>query len=300
MDTKKLVFINPNSGRAKKGDELAKLTSVLAALPGVETKLLGKLDDPTALAKAAVKQGAKVIGAAGGDGTLNAIASGLVGTDVSFVALPFGTLNHFARDINMPTDLEKAAQYMLDGPEETIDVGQVNDRYFLNNSSLGIYPRLVSLREKREKELGKWRAYVWAAMQTARDPVRLRVSFQATASLPARNLKVGLIFVANNQCDTWLPKPGRRDCLTNHTLDVYVLEARNRLKLFSLAWHFLLNRLDNYPDILHSSETDFTINSRNRKVSVARDGEVGPMVSPIHYRSLSSALRVRMPPKEAK
>lgn len=292
---KKVVFVNPRGGRAKKPGELEKLTKILQQLPDVEIKLLNEQENPTLLAKQAVRDGAAVIGAAGGDGTLNSIASGLVGSNVPFVPLPFGTLNHFARDVGIPTDLEKAAQLMVAGSEQTIDMGQVNDRYFLNNSSLGIYPRLVSLRERREKELGKWRAYLWALRVAMRNQANLHVRLKAVEGVPDRSLEVGLIFVANNACDVWLPQPGRRPCLNDNLLDVYIVEAHNRLKLFSLAWHYLLNHLDNSPDVIHSSQTEFVIQSGSRSVSVARDGEVNYMTMPLTYKSVKNALCVRIP-----
>jgi diacylglycerol kinase family enzyme len=294
---KKIIFINPHGGRAKKAGELANLLDLLKQQPDLEIKLLAKNDDLTQLAKQAVKQGATLVGAAGGDGTINGIASGLVGSNVPLVTIPFGTLNHFARDIGVSNNLSEAVQLFSEGTQQLIDVGQVNDRYFLNNSSLGIYPYLVRLREKREKELGKWRAYIWATRQALRNPPSIRVRLNAVDDIPNHELRVGLLFVANNQCDVWLPKPGHRACLTDNVLDLYVVEAKNQLKLFSLSWHFLINHLERLPEIQHSTPTEFWIETSNQNVSVARDGEVAHMQRPLMYKSCPQALWVRIPAK---
>ena len=122
------------------------------------------------MAQRAVAEKPQLIVAGGGDGTLNAVASALVGSDIAFGILPLGTLNHFAKDLHIPLDLDQATQNIVAGHTISVDVGEVNDRIFLNNSSLGIYPRIVLDREKGQKQwgLGKWPAFVWATLTTLR------------------------------------------------------------------------------------------------------------------------------------
>jgi diacylglycerol kinase family enzyme len=94
----------------------------------------------TALARLAIEEHGGIVVAAGGDRTINAVASALVGTDSPMGVLPLGTLNHFAKDLKIPLELESAVATMLTGRVVRIDVGEVNGHLFLNNSSLGIYP----------------------------------------------------------------------------------------------------------------------------------------------------------------
>ena len=103
--------------------------------------------------------------AGGGDGTVNTVASAVIDTDKTFGVLPLGTLNHFAKDLHIPLDLEAAARTIIAGHTTQVDVGEVNDEIFLNNSSLGLYPRLVQKRKKKQR-LGsrKWAAFFWAAI----------------------------------------------------------------------------------------------------------------------------------------
>src|SRR6266511_4943051 len=103
------------------------------------------------LAGHAARQAGGTIVAAGGDGTINAVASALVGTDTPLGILPLGTLNHFAKDLRIPLDLESAARTIIARRMIRVDVGEVNGRIFLNNSSLGIYPRIVEAREEHRR-----------------------------------------------------------------------------------------------------------------------------------------------------
>ena len=106
----------------------------------------------------------ELVVAGGGDGTLSAVAAALVGTDTALGVLPMGTLNHFAKDLGIPLKLEKAVQTLFTGKIARVDVGEVNGRIFLNNSSIGFYPRIVQAR-KREQRRGrsKWVAFAQAA-----------------------------------------------------------------------------------------------------------------------------------------
>src|SRR5436305_8905052 len=102
-------------------------------------------------ARAAVKAGAGAVVAGGGDGTVRAVASVLVGGEVPLGVLPLGTLNHFATDLEIPTDLAEAAKVIAEGEGRPLDVGEVNRATFLNNSSLGFYPAPLQARDQEMK-----------------------------------------------------------------------------------------------------------------------------------------------------
>ena len=95
--------------------------------------------------------------AAGGDGTINSVASAVVGSEKSLGVLPFGTMNHFAKDLHIPLDLEGAVNTIVAGHKTKVDVGEVNGRIFLNNSSLGLYPSIVRERQKQRDSMGTGR-----------------------------------------------------------------------------------------------------------------------------------------------
>ena len=113
-----------------------------------------------ASAEAAVARRATMVAGGGGDGTQNAVAGVLAGTGIPYGVLPMGTLNHFAKDLGIPLDLDGAVRTIATGVPRQVDVGAVNDQVFLNNSSLGLYPDIVRDREKQQRRLGrgKWLA----------------------------------------------------------------------------------------------------------------------------------------------
>ena len=128
--------------------------------------MTAKDEDVSELVRAAVRRGATVVAAGGGDGTVNAVASVLVGTETTLGVLPLGTLNHFAKDIGIPLEMEEALAVLRDGKVQHVDVGTVSDRIFINNSGLGLYPDMVFNRERRQNRARPnglpsfWRAYV--------------------------------------------------------------------------------------------------------------------------------------------
>jgi len=121
------------------------------------------------VAQAAAHENYDMIVAGGGDGTISLVASALIDSGKVLGVLPLGTLNHFAKDLRIPIDFEEAAQNLVSGSTVKVDVGEVNGRIFLNNSTLGLYPTLVREREKQQR-LGwrKWPAFVWAAIAALR------------------------------------------------------------------------------------------------------------------------------------
>lgn len=295
---KKVVLINGRSGRAKRGREIQKLLDILTKIPEVEPKILGKNDDPTLYARWLVQEGAEVVGVAGGDGTISAVANGLAGTQTALAVLPFGTLNHFAKDLGIPPQLDKAARLLLteESSEQRIDVGKVNQRIFINNSSVGLYPRLVRLREKHEGKFGKIIGYFFAAGETLRYPISIRVKLSLEDEETERVERVWLVFASNNHISLHLPRPGYRGRLDEGYLDMYVLKASNKGDLFRTVWAFLRRKLEESPLVEEQSLTSFEVITRQRnRVNVACDGEVFRMSGPLQYKILPAALKVRLP-----
>ena len=108
--------------------------------------------------------------AAGGDGTVRAVAAAILDTDAVLGVLPSGTLNHFARDLGLPPDLASCVRLLKTGTVRAVDAAEVNGRAFLNNSGLGVYPSMVTQREKRRRRFGqrKWIAFFLAGVATLR------------------------------------------------------------------------------------------------------------------------------------
>lgn len=245
-------------------------------------------------ARQAVAQGVATVVAGGGDGTLNAVAAALVGSRTRLGVLPLGTLNHFAKDMHIPLELEAAIATVVHGQVVQVDVGEVNGRIFLNNSSLGIYPDIVRDREQQQRRFGrsKWPAFgraVFAALR--RFPF---LSLDLTIDGVQHTRRTPFIFIGNNEYQQGL-STGRRSRLDAGYLCLYVAQRPTRLTLLRYALHLLFGKLAQARDFDVLQTTALTIATRRRHLRVATDGEVTRMKPPLHYRALPAALQVIVP-----
>lgn len=244
----------------------------------------------------ALDAGARVVVAAGGDGTVNAVAAELLEHgDAALAVLPVGTLNHFARDLGMPCELEDAAAVIAAGHVREVDVGEVNDRIFLNNSSLGLYARLVSERERLQRgaRLGKWLAMLRAGASVLRHPRTFSAVLEVDGD--ERRVRTPFVFVGNNEYAIEGMQAGQRDCLDDGALAVYVLRPKGPWGLAALALRALFGRIVHGRDLDHFSASSLVVESHHGRDKVARDGEVDELDAPLRYRIRPCALRVVAP-----
>jgi diacylglycerol kinase family enzyme len=281
-----------SNGAGTLKNELEKLFAERGA--DVEIILAREGNDIAKIAARAVEDRCARLLAAGGDGTLNAVASALVGTETALGILPLGTLNHFAKDLNIPLALRDAVATALDGTALRVDVGEVNGRIFLNNSSLGLYPGLVVQRENLQRTgLSKWtafsRALVYSFWRYSGLTVRLEADGdrQIVASTP-------FVFVGNNRYEICAPHMGERTCLNEGRLWLYQAPHAGRLRLFGVALRALLGFAD-AAELNEQAIEEFWIYTRARRLHVATDGEVTTMATPLHYRIVPRSLVVLVP-----
>ncbi|MEO8029200.1 MAG: diacylglycerol kinase family protein [Gemmatimonadota bacterium] len=239
----------------------------------------------------AIASGAAAVVAGGGDGTVNAVASRLLDHDIPFGVIPLGTLNHFARDLKLPLEVEDAVGVILAGRTVRVDVGQINHRTFLNNSSLGLYPAIVKLREQRPtKGLLKWAVAAGATAKALRHNQILSVEVEHEGGLLTRETPV--VFVGNNEYKMVGLAAGTRDSLSQGQLAVYVVNTVGRLAQLKLGFQVLLGTAEraNELDVIRTAAA--TIRSRRPSLHVSYDGEVETMTGPFKYRILPKALAV--------
>jgi YegS/Rv2252/BmrU family lipid kinase len=246
------------------------------------------------LAQRAARSDAERVVAGGGDGTINSVAAAMIDSDKTLGVLPLGTMNHFAKDLNIPLDLEGAVETIVAGHAARVDVGDVNGRIFLNNSSLGLYPRIIREREKQQRlGWGKWPAYIWAALGVLRRypfvEIRLGVDGKELTS------RTPFVFVGNNVYDMERLDIGGRTCLDKGELSLYTTNGTGRLGLIRLALRALFGGLRQERDFLAFTTKDMWIGTQHKRVRVALDGEVTIMEPPLHYRVRPRALCVLAP-----
>lgn len=248
-----------------------------------------------AAAREAVERGAEVVVAGGGDGTIRCVASVLVGGPVPLGVLPVGTLNHFARDLGIPTDLAEAARVAITGESKALDVGEVNGEIFINNSILGFYPPVVRVRDwqRQRLERGKWLATLTAAVQVLPRLPSLHVRLKADGL--EIDHKTRFVFIGNNEYELNAFTYGARSRFDSGSLYVYVDKSRSRLGLLGVALLGLVRDVKRTDRFDRWQLPELTIETRKKAVSVYLDGEVLVMRPPLRYRTRPLALRVLLP-----
>jgi diacylglycerol kinase family enzyme len=295
------ILLNSSAGtldRAACEDRVAQLRSAFADL-GVRTEI--SLCEPAHLTETARQLASRsfdAVIAAGGDGTVSAVAAGLAGTAMPLAVIPLGTLNHFAKDLAMPLELGDAARAICDGVTEPVDVGEVNGRVFINNSSIGLYPEAVVMRDDQRKR--GWRKLPAMLLAAARVLWRFPLLAISVAT-PEGSVatKTPLLFVGNNEYSTTLPSVGTREALDRGVLALYTMRARSRMKMLWLVVRALFRRPEVIDDFEARQVTEATVRCKKQHLVVALDGEVQRMTSPLAYRIRPGALIVRRPPRQA-
>ncbi len=246
------------------------------------------------LARKAVNSDCKTIVAGGGDGTISAIAEEMIGTDKIIGILPLGTLNHFAKDLNIPMEIDEAVQIILAGHSAKMDVGEVNGKIFINNSSLGLYPDIVRGRDHRQRlGYGKWSSLVRSAFKVLRRipliDVRLNIEGEEITT------RTPFIFIGNNEYQMDGFNIGGRSRVDGGHLSLYMSKRTGRLGLLQLAIRALFGNLGQAEDFVSLTTDEVSIKTRHKQIRVAMDGEVAMIQSPLNYRIRPGALNVLVP-----
>lgn len=260
------LLVNPRSGD---GHPTAQELCEEARSRGIEVHVLSERDDPVELARRAE---ADALGVAGGDGSLAGVAAIAIERDLPFVCVPYGTRNHFARDAGLDREDPVGALDAFRGSERRVDVGRVCGRVFLNNASLGLYVRLVHRREHHRLR-GQALASVKALGLALRERHDVEVSVDG-AAVVAR-----IILVANNDYRLDLFSLGEREHLDGGRLHLYM----------ATGW---------LPHEWEKREGErFVVDSRERELRVALDGELLRLAPPLAFTVEPLALRLLLPPE---
>jgi diacylglycerol kinase family enzyme len=255
---------------------------------------VGSGETLTALARRAVGRGVRVVVAGGGDGTIGSVASVLAKTEATLGILPLGTLNHFAKDLGIPLGVPEAVRVIAAGQTARVDVGEVNGRVFINNSSLGLYPSVVYQREKRQAQgRGKWVAFALAMARVWRLYRRVRVVVHTEAG--SRVIRTPFVFVGNNEYQLEGIRLGARARVDAGQLHVAMAPGMTRAEMVRVLGWALMGRLADVDHLDTLLTGAVTIDARRRHLPVALDGEVMLLETPLEYRVRRGALRVYVP-----
>lgn len=231
----------------------------------------------------------------GGDGSINTVAGQLAGTDVPLGVLPLGTHNHFAKDLGMPLDLERAVAAICASPPRAVDVGEVNGRVFVNNSLLGVYPYMVADRERRRRLHGmaKWLAMTLAFLRMLGRFPRRRLTLCVDGQ--ARRYRTPCLFIGVNEYEVELLKVRRRCGMDGGRLWLFVAKHNSALGFAWFAFRSAFLGLSEADDFERLKATEVEVRLSASRAPVAADGEVERMRGPLRYRIRPRDLRVLAP-----
>jgi diacylglycerol kinase family enzyme len=295
------VLLNDRAGGAGRQGIAGEIERLSARLGLDATIGVVRGADIAAAAGRAVETGDwDVIVAAGGDGTVNGVVTGVTarvpaGEAPPIGVLPLGTLNHFAKDLGIPLGLEAALGVLATGMVRRVDVADVNGRPFVNNSALGLYPALVTDRDRqrRHRRRRKWLAYAIAAFRLAFRFPMLRIDILQDGV--SRGVSTPLVFIGNNSYRMDLFAFGSRATLDGGTLSVYLVKRRSRLGMLGLLLAGLIGRLDQARDFESHQVEEIEITARRRRLKLSVDGEVVAFRPPLIYRIHPHGLAVIVP-----
>ncbi|WMD23740.1 diacylglycerol kinase family protein [Achromobacter seleniivolatilans] len=293
------IVLNTGSGR---GDAQILQDTIRRILDEAGRRYtLVPVDDPSHLietSERAVKSAQDehgVVIAAGGDGTLNAVASTVLGKGVPFGILPQGTFNYFGRSYGISQDTEVALRGFLQGHVQPVQVGLLNGRLFLVNASLGLYPKLLEDREAYKQKYGRSRLVaLWSGLVTLlRAPRQLRLQLEYEGR--ARDLRSLTLVVGNNKLQ--LEHIGiESQELEHNRLVAMAARPVGTLALYGLLLRGLLSRLGDAEHVINFAFDRLTVHIRGRqRVKVAMDGEISWMNTPLEFKVAEDRLPLVVP-----
>jgi diacylglycerol kinase family enzyme len=283
------VIVNRGGGTAAGlGDKLE--ATLREAFAGSEIAL--QLVEGEAIGQAVERaRGAPIVAVGGGDGTQGSAAALLAGSDSAQLVLPLGTRNHLARQLGLPLDLAEAAKLAQSGRRTAIDLARAGERVFVNNASIGIYTRLVRLRDRRAGP--KWLGTIpaaWTVLRTLRArPLMLTVDGER------QRVVTPLLFIGNNRYSLDAGKVGERESLSDGVLSLFAVARHGPVALVGFALRALAGRADPERDFCALAAAREVTVEGSGPIEVAFDGEVERLALPLTFAIMPGALAVIVP-----
>ncbi len=290
-----IVILNRGAGHHR--DETQAQIAELFQSHGITARLLvarhgGEI---ASLAQEAVRSDSEIIVAAGGDGTIDAIAAALTGTGKILGVLPLGTFNLFAKRLNIPLELGAAVQTVVNGRTAEINVGEVNGRTFLSRSSVGLYPLALRHREKMFRRFGRSRLIALISGATALMRWGNVMTIRLTTNNGEQVFRSRFVFVCNNPEELDYFHLRGRECIDAHNLAIYLPKPLSPAGILRLGFRMLRRQARETQDFDMVCAREARLEIEPSSVPVSLDGEVEIMEAPLRYRLRIGALRVRVP-----
>lgn len=263
------------------------------------------LDDVAREAVTRAKRAKGIVVAAGGDGTINAVAQATLDSGCTFGVLPQGTFNYFSRTHGIPADVAQGMQVLLQESAQPVQVGLVNDRVFLVNASLGLYPQLLQDRETWKAQFGRNRFVAWSAglATVLRGYRSLRLTIEVHGE--SREVKTLTLFVGNNALQMDQAGFPEAQAIDAGELAGITLRPMGRVTMLWLLLRGALGKLGESEQVANFSFKRLIVRRASgfgrRRAKVAVDGEIVWLTLPLEFRVSPQPLlllRPAAPPPE--
>lgn len=301
MGNHKIFFVyNPNSGTKISLEDFSLILQ--KKYPHQEYKIL-KIEEGIDLKQElaeAFKEYEHIV-ACGGDGTVREVVQHIVDREKNVLSvIPLGTFNHFAKDLEIPMDIEQALTCLESDREIKVDVGEANGIYFVNNSSVGCYVDMAKKKDALRKQVGRFLAFIISISHAF---MRFRsISIEATVKGKKIRRKTPFVFIGNNRYNLKQGKNGdigTRNTLNEHHLHFFATKNISRFTALKLFFHFLKGDLTDQKEYDEILTPELILHSRSKKTYISADGEIYQTKFPLHYSIKPNSLRIRLPLKNA-
>lgn len=296
-----LVLLNRGAASARERDLRPDALAERLAAAGFPAEVaVAPGEELRAEARRAVEEGAPVVVAAGGDGTVSAVAGAVAGTGSALGVLPLGAFNHFARDTGIPDDLDAAAAVLAAGHRRRLDIVEVSaaggsDPFpMIDNAILGFYPEAVQRRRGGGgRRLRKAFATLSALVPTLRRPPFLDLRLEGDGE--SRRATTPFVFVGNNEYRMRLFSFGARPRLDEGRLFVSLVRSSSRRSLLPLLLLYAVSDIGRHRRVEQWSPTELTVAAERRRLDLFVDGEIHRLEPPLRFRMRPGALETVTP-----
>ena len=290
------LIINARSGLARH-EPLAERARAYFLARGIQPQVIvvRTAEQLQAAVQGSANSNSDILAAAGGDGTIAAVAATAIETGKVLGVLPLGTFNYFAQRLGVPLEPEEALHVIASGRVQAVTVGDVNGRIFLNNSSIGLYPTVLRQRETTYRRIGRSRmaSYLSAALALARPPSPLTLDLTIDGVPLSRTSPLLFVGANDRQLDAFgLQGTG---CIDSGLLAMFITQPLDRRRLWALALSGLIQGFRDSAQLEGLCAAEAVVTTRRKRIRVAVDGEIIRLRSPLRYRSRPDALRVLVP-----
>lgn len=288
---KGILFLNPRAGTLTDEPSLRAAAEeyglrVVDVHPGIDVR---------AVVRESLAAGTRTFVVAGGDGTVHHVAQALVSTEGILGVVPVGSVNHLARDLEIPVgDWRAAFEIAVRGAVRQIDVGRVNGLYFINSVMLGIYPTLSAYRERYRSVHSRWAAYLKAARLALHHFPHVTLVVELDGRV--ETFRTQMFVVAVNSYD--LEQVGMvapKTTFNDGRVSIYTLSFMSRLQFVRAAAKYFRGRIGDVPGFRRTRTTQLRVDTGRRRLRISLDGELMDVETPLQIAAVPASLLVRAP-----